>query len=218
MKDYVFYPICLSKRASRAQKKLKKMFGNHYGRVLVPTFASFIAFIIVGIWHGAEWKYVVYGIYMATFVSTNTLFEKLYMDIRTKLKIDDKCLWFRAFQILRTTFIVLVGRMFSRGTSAIDALRMIKAMFSSFNIWVFLDASLLDMGLDQKNWNLLIIMIVFLMVVDYFNEKGVVIRERIAGMVLPVRWIVYYIAIFSVLIFGIYGAGYDAASFIYQNF
>lgn len=218
MKDYVFYPICLSKRASRAQKKLKKIFGNHYGRVLVPTFASFIAFIIVGIWHGAEWKYVIYGIYNATFVSSNTLFEKLYMDTRAKLKIDEKSFWYSTFQMIRTTMIVLVGRLISRGTSAIDAFRMIKAMFSSFNIWVFLDDSLLNMGLDQKNWNLLIIMLVFLLVVDYFNEKGVVIRNRIAGMIFPVRWIVYYIAIFSVLIFGIYGAGYDAASFIYQNF
>ena len=218
MKDYVFYPICLSKRAARAQKSLKKKFGNHYGRVLVPTFASFIAFLIVGIWHGAEWKYVVYGIFMATFVSSNTLFEQLYMDIRTKLKIDDKSFWYSAFQILRTTMIVLVGRFFSRGASAMDAVRMIRAMFSSFNLWVFSDNSLLNMGLDQKNWNLLIVMIVFLMVVDYFNEKGVVIRNRIAGMVFPARWIVYYAAIFAVLIFGIYGAGYDASSFIYQNF
>ncbi len=218
MKDYVFYPICLSKRAARAQKSLKKKFGNHYGRVLVPTFASFIAFLIVGIWHGAEWKYVIYGIFMATFVSSNTLFEKLYMDTREKLKIDDKSLWYSAFQIFRTTMIVLVGRFFSRAATATDAVKMIKAMFSTFNVWVFTDDSLLNLGLDQKNWNLLIIMIVFLLVVDHFNEKGVKIRERIAGMVFPARWIVYYTAIFAVLIFGIYGAGYNAASFIYQNF
>ncbi|MCR5226281.1 MAG: MBOAT family protein [Eubacterium sp.] len=218
MKDYVFYPICLSKRAAKAQKSLKKVFGNHYGRVLVPTFASFVAFLIVGIWHGAEWKYVIYGIFNATLVSSNTLLEKFYMDTRTKLKIDEKSFSYSAFQILRTNFIVLVGRMFSRGTSAVDAVKMIKAMFSSFNIWVFTDDTLLKFGLDQKNWNLLIAMIVLLLVVDYYNEKGVKIRERIAGMIIPVRWAVYYAAIFAVLIFGIYGAGYNAASFIYQNF
>ena len=32
------------------------------------------------------------------------------------------------------------------------------------------------------------------------------------------RWLVYYGLIFAVLIFGIYGPGYDASTFIYFQF
>lgn len=218
MKDYVFYPICLSKRAARVQKKLKKRFGNYYGRVLIPTFASFVSFLLVGIWHGADWKYVFYGIFMATFVSTNTLLEKFYGDMRAKLHINAETRGFKAFQIVRTTIIVLIGRLLSRGTSTTAALGMFKAMFSSFNIKVLTDGTLMNFGLDMKDWLVLILAIALLMYVDYVNEHGVKIRFKIAEMKLPIRWIVYYAAIMAILIIGVYGVGYDASSFIYQNF
>ncbi|MCR5527517.1 MAG: MBOAT family protein [Lachnospiraceae bacterium] len=218
MKDYVFYPICLSKRAARIQKKLKKRFGNYYGRVLIPTFASFVSFVLVGIWHGADWKYVFYGIFMAAFVSTNTLLEKFYGDMRKKLHVNADTTGYKAFQIIRTTIIVLIGRFLSRGSSTTAALGMVKAMFTSFNINVFTDGTLMNFGLEPKDWLVLLLSIGLLMYVDYINENGVRIRYKIAEMRLPVRWVVYYAAIMAILIIGIYGVGYDASSFIYQNF
>lgn len=44
------------------------------------------------------------------------------------------------------------------------------------------------------------------------------IRDRIARLKLPVRWVVWYAALAGILILGIYGAGYDASSFAYMNF
>ncbi len=218
MKDYVFYPICLSKRAARLQRKFKKKYGNYYGRVMVPTFASFTAFLLVGIWHGAEWKFVAYGVFMAALVASNTFFERTYTDLKKRFKIDDTAISWRLFQILRTTFIVLCGRFFARALTFKDALGMLRAMFTSFNPWVFFDGTLFTLGLDQKNFHLLMALMVFLIAVDYANERGMVIRRKIASAALPVRWIVYYTAIAAVMVFGIYGVGYDASSFIYQNF
>ena len=44
------------------------------------------------------------------------------------------------------------------------------------------------------------------------------IRETIASRNIVIRWIVYYLAIFSIIILGIYGSGYDASDFIYMKF
>ncbi len=218
MKNYIFYPMCLSQTAGRLQKKLKKKFGNYYGRVLIPSFASLISFIIVGIWHGADLKYVFYGFYMAVFVSTNTLLEQFYSNLRKRFKINPETKLFGAFQIVRTTVIIIIGRFFSRGNSSLDAVRMIRNMFSSFNIKIFSDGTLFNMGLDGKDWTVLIIAIALMLYVDYINEKGIRIREKISGLCLPLRWAVYYSAILAILIIGIYGIGYDASTFIYQNF
>ena len=54
--------------------------------------------------------------------------------------------------------------------------------------------------------------------VDAAHEKGIKIRQTIAKQGIVFRWIVYYAAIFAVIIFGIYGSVYDSASFIYQQF
>ena len=151
-------------------------------------------------------------------MSTNTLLEQFYADMRARLRVDSQTKLFKAFQILRTTLIVIIGRFFSRGNSLKDAFGMIKNMCTSFNIKIFTDETLMNFGLDGKDWIVLIISIALMLYVDYLNEHGIKIRAKIAGSSLPVRWFVYYIAVLAVLIIGIYGVGYDASSFIYQNF
>ena len=54
--------------------------------------------------------------------------------------------------------------------------------------------------------------------VSVMEEKNVKVLEVIDRQRLPVRWSVYYILLFSVLLFGIYGSGYDAGQFLYMQF
>ena len=49
------------------------------------------------------------------------------------------------------------------------------------------------------------------------QERGSV-RDRIAGQNIVIRWTIYYIAFFSVLIFGMYGAGFNNAVFAYMQY
>ena len=95
---------------------------------------------------------------------------------------------------------------------------MLKATVSSFNPWIFFDGSLYKLGLDRQNFTLMLLLIVLLLAVDFIQERGVHIRETIARQNIVVRWIIYYAVIFTIIIFGIYGPGYDATSFIYQKF
>ena len=50
------------------------------------------------------------------------------------------------------------------------------------------------------------------------QEKGLVVRDVIARRTLAARWAVYYIGIFSVILFGAYGAGYRIIDLIYAQF
>ena len=50
------------------------------------------------------------------------------------------------------------------------------------------------------------------------QERGIKIREELAKQNLLFRWIIYIIAIEIIIVFGIYGEGYDASQFIYFQF
>lgn len=81
----------------------------------------------------------------------------------------------------------------------------------------FFDGTLFNLGMDGKDFAVAIIAIAILWFVDYCHTQGSV-RQWIGQQNLVFRWSLYYVAIFSILIFGIYGPGYDAAAFIYFQF
>ena len=218
MREYVFYPLALSKVFGNLSRKLRRFVGAYIAKVLPSSLASFGVFILVGIWHGAAWKYILFGLYQAIWVSTATLFQHVYKKGEEHLKINNESWCWKLFQMLRTFCLLTVGRYFLSANTATDAFKALGATFSSFNPWVFFDGTFYSLGLDEANFHLMLLTILLLFTVDYAQEHGVRIRETIARQNVVIRWVVYYAAIFAIVIFGIYGPGYDAASFIYQKF
>lgn len=218
MKDYLFYPIALSKSFAAMGKWMKQKFGVYYGKLLPSMLASFIVFFTVGIWHGAAWRYVCYGVYHATLTSADSLFERPAAKLRQFLHIQGESFSWKLFQMARTLVLVTFGRYFDCSDGVRMAWDMFLATFRSFNPWVFFDGSLYASVMREKEFFLLLLGMILLVIVDVLNEHGVVIRDRIAREGIVFRWLVYFSAITLILILGIYGPGYDAAAFIYQQF
>ena len=74
------------------------------------------------------------------------------------------------------------------------------------------------MGLDEKNFRLVLICIVVLIIADILKNMGISIRKTILEQDYIFRWIIYVFAVFFILTFGIWGPGYNAANFIYFQF
>ena len=92
-KDYLFYPLSLSKGMGKFGKFAKKTFGKTYGRALPICVANIVVFLVVGIWHGAAWKFIVYGLYNGIIIGFSGLMAKNYRDWKKKFKINDKVKW-----------------------------------------------------------------------------------------------------------------------------
>ncbi len=73
-------------------------------------------------------------------------------------------------------------------------------------------------GLNVSNLLVLGIMLLVSIVIGVASYKGCKMVDWIRGQKILKRWVPLYALIFAVLIFGIYGPGYDAASFIYDKF
>ncbi len=73
-------------------------------------------------------------------------------------------------------------------------------------------------GMSREDFAVAGLSLLLLLLVSCWQERGIRLREAIARQNVVVRWMIYYGAFFTVLIFGIYGPGYDAASFMYMRF
>ena len=97
-------------------------------------------------------------------------------------------------------------------------LRLVRDMVLNFNPWIFFDGGIFKMGINQRNAFVLMTAIVILFAVDILHIRGYKIRSWLVGQNLVFRWFLIYGIIFSIIIFGAYGPGYNASDFIYQGF
>lgn len=112
--------------------------GTHVAKVLPTSIASLIVFLLVGIWHGASWKYVAFGIWNGGVIMLSNLLEPQFQALTRTMRIKEDALWFRLFQMFRTFVIVLVGYVFDIAPSFRDSISMFTSMLRNQNLAQFL--------------------------------------------------------------------------------
>lgn len=217
MRDYIFFPITLSKRSAKIGKWGKKHIGGTIGKQLPAYLPTFVTFTLIGIWHGAGWGFIVYGLYNSCVIILGMMFTPVFKRMKTGLHINEKSNGWMVWGILRTFLIMVYGKTISRAESLPAAFSMIRK-----SVFWFGDGSLLhrltSMGLNGANLILLLLATGVFIIASVIQEKGIEIRPAIAGKPLPVRWAAYLALIISIIIFGVYGEGYSASEFVYRNY
>ena len=216
-RDYIFYPISLSKTFGKMGKNLRKVFGDRLGKLFPVLVAQLATFLTIGLWHGAEFKYIAYGLYNGIIVISGLVLEPYLVKLAKLLRINTETFSWKLFQILRTFFLIVLGRIFPRAESFSVAIEMLKSMLV-FNPGIFLNDHLFKLGISENEFAIVILFCVIWFVISLMQENGWKIRESLAEQNMLFRWGIYIAAFVAVLLFGIYGPGYDASNFIYRGF
>ena len=177
-----------------------------------------IVFLVSGLWHGASWNFVIWGGLNGFYQVIGELTAKPRRLLREKLGGGRDNFSTKLGQMLITFALVCFSWVFFRANGTREAFVLIGAMFSEFNPWVFTDGTLFSLGLDGADMFVLFSALLVLLLVSVAKYNNVRIRNWLAEQGLWFRYTVYLTAIFSVMIFGIYGAQFDAAQFIYFQF
>lgn len=177
-----------------------------------------IVFLVSGLWHGAQWTYVVWGGLNGLFQVAGNILAPVRKRAGKRLKLNENSFGSRVFCTLATFALVDVTWIFFRAANIQDALHMIKSIFTVQNPWIFTDNSIYGLGLDQKQMFLLIFSLAVLFAADWLKYKKINMLEKILEQDLWCRWTVYLGGILFVLIFGIWGNAYDAQAFVYFQF
>ncbi|MFA5167849.1 MAG: MBOAT family O-acyltransferase [Candidatus Omnitrophota bacterium] len=199
--DYIFKPLQMQWRN-----------GRNWGTAA----ALIVTFLVSGIWHGAGWGFVIWGLLHGLYLACSVFCRPYQKKLHQALGIE-KTRPLEVWQIFVTFNLVCLAWIVFRGNSLEDAWYITTHLFTNSNMRLI--DSLLA-GQSLKGFIVTLGSIVFLLVAHYLLNGGFQITAGDFGKHLsmkPVwfRWNVYYAIMFFILIFGIFD---NAQPFIYFQF
>ena len=215
-KDYVYFPVSASEMMRNVKKRLRGKGRAKAAERFATCFPIFVVWLVTGIWHGADWKFVAWGMFHAAVLISSALLEPAFMAVNQKLHIPTENILWRIWQIVRTFFICCVGRVFFRADSLDTAVGMLNIMTHQRPVFSDLER-LGEMSMNMRNFSVTLIAMLVLFVVDIIEERTP-LRDALQKRSIVLRWALIYGCLFYVLIFGVYGLGYGATNFIYEQF
>ncbi len=215
-RDYLFYPVSVSKPMQKLTKFSKKHFGNKIGKRLPVYLSTGIVWFSTGIWHGASWNFIVWGMSNWAILMISEEFEPLYKKFHDKFTFGNHFLY-KTFQIIRTFALVCALNLFDCYSSISETARVFFSMFSANNWQILWNGALLELGLNSLDYIIILLGVGIMLTVSLLKRRESV-RDIISRRPYPIRFIVWYGLFLVILLMGAYGIGYDASQFIYNQF
>lgn len=194
MKDYVFFPFALTKPMQKLGKWGNAKFGREIGRLFPGTLGNILVFLIVGIWHGAEAHYVIWGLYNGLVISIAEILPVICKTNRNTVSDGMKRLRYY-LSILGTFVIVNIGWYFDRIIDMSDCWLCFKNTFTNF---VGLNNTLSELMVNVDTFSVRSMCVVGLtillvLICSILSEKDIDVFNLLQRKNIVIRWGIYYL-------------------------
>ena len=200
-RDYLYIPLGGNKKGKLSQYKNK-----------------IIVFFVSGLWHGASWTFVVWGMLNGLY----QLIGEMLMPLRNKavllLGLKRDVFSHKLYQGIVNFLLFAFSGVFFRASSMEQAVGVLKGMAAEWNPWILFDGNLYQCGLDRSNFTVMLLGIVLLFISDYLKNQGIQVRKWMMAQEGWFRAVAAAGSILLILLLGMWGTGYDQAGFIYFQF
>ena len=217
-REYVFYPVSTTKLFLKLNTKSRKLFGSEAGRVIASCLPILCVWFLTGLWHGAATNFIAWGLFHGVLICLSTAIEKPSALWCEKLHINRESRAWKLFQMLRTFFLCMIGRVFFITNSLGHSLYVFRSIFSGGGkpVSVFADCSPLEAVVLCFSCSVLLAVSI---VQERMKNRGDTrtIRDWFITRSLPLRWAVIIAGVLFILVFGAYGSG-TGSSFVYERF
>lgn len=197
LREYIYFPL------GGSRKGLARKYFN-----------QIVVFFVSGIWHGVGINYIVWGMYNAIAQILGEITAPFKRNIENKLEVRTDVWSYRFGRQFITFGLVTYGWLLFRAPGLKAAIHMTRSIFTNFlgmgQVWSVYNS-------DKSVLVVAVINVCIFFIIDNLKAK-MNIRATLDKQSIWFRWGVYFIVIFYILIFGMYGAGYDASQFIYMGF
>ena len=215
--EYLFYPVSVCKPMLDISKVARKILGEKIGKKVPVYLSTIIVWLITGIWHGAAWNFVVWGLGNCFFIMLSEELDPVYIWVKKKLKINESKYYYRAFQIIRTFILMCSLRMFDLYRNVPVTFKMLGTTLYKWNVKEVFTTGIWNLGINPADYIILIFGTIILFTVSMMSRRENM-RDIIAKKGYVLRGVVYGVLFISIIVFGAYGMGYDASQFIYNQF
>ena len=175
----------------------------------------FIVFLVSGLWHGAAMTFVIWGAIHGFIIVLEKAFAKQREALYKKIRPNTDSFIRKIIFIPLIFAIVCFAWIFFRANSFSDAITLISNINFS-NLENLTNGKIYELGLIKPEFILAIIAVVLLVFFEWLNKKKSMITT-INRFYIPIRWSLYLVIVFIILIFGVYGEN-QVSEFIYFQF
>ncbi len=213
--DYVFYPISVTGGMMKLSKWSRRMLGTKIGKRIPVYLATVVTWFLTGLWHGAGWNFIVWGLLNCLVILVSQELEPIYARFHKRFPRLTGSWGYGKFMAVRTFLLMGLIR-------SLDCYRDVGTTFllwgSMLTVpnWAQMPSGVMRLGLTGADWIILAVGIVTVSVVSSLSAKKDV-RERLYDRPI-LSWTLCGALLVAVLLLGAYGVGYDANQFIYNQF
>ncbi len=207
-KDYVLYPMLKSKKFISLGKKCREKYGKKLGKKIPTILGTLLLWLLIGVWHGAQYKYIVAAGVIPWIYSSAAL---LCEDFLKKHSLNSSNIIIRILQSVRTVFFMCCLWLFVCADKLRDLPNLISLIFVRSAVPFFTINSM-------KMYIMIFVALVLVLITDIliYREKNP--YEILFNRNVIIRWAVVFFVITIVIIAGCYGPGFNPSDFIYGGF
>ena len=214
-RDYVFYPLNVSKAFLRWTKRLRGRFGNGFLSRLPLYAATLVVWLATGVWHGAGWNFALWGLTNGVVILLSLTLKPLYDRFHGRFPGLKAKKGYGAFEVLRTFLLMCLIRLWDCYAGPGGVWRAFSSLFTVINGGAVL-TGLPALGLSLADGLVLLAMAALMLFVSLKKGEG---SFRTKYLNTPARlWFTAAALLLLTLLLGAYGPGYSAADFIYGQF
>lgn len=200
-KDYLYIPLG-GNRCGKMRKYINKM----------------IVFTLSGLWHGASWSFVFWGMLNGFYQVVGEAMMPLRKRILSIFHINTDSILYKLLAAVTTFVLIDFTWVFFRSGSIGAALRVLRMMFSSYNPEIFKTDELYFLGVASGSFRMVILCILILITADILKYLGISVSDWIMKQHMYIRASIVAFSILFILTFGVWGPAFDISNFIYFQF
>jgi D-alanyl-lipoteichoic acid acyltransferase DltB (MBOAT superfamily) len=181
-RDYVFLPIAYSVSRNIKSDRFYLM----KTEFLIYTLGIGVTWILTGLWHGANYTFIIWGLLQGFFLLINHVTSKIKRKALKRLNIKHNNTFLTISDTLATFIIIMFSWLFFRADTIEHAFRWLSVIFSS--------SSFMTPHFDGKRDTLvtLFIICIFFIVEWHSREKEYGVASLGKKWSKPLRWVLYY--------------------------
>ncbi len=167
----------------------------------------FITFTVSGLWHGANWTFVIWGALHGFYLIFAIWINRISEVVNGALRLDQLPSLHKVLKIVKTFLLVYLAWIFFRANSVGDAFTVIRNMFH------FEPGTVANLFENKVDFSIALFGILFLVIVEILEEQ-IGLYERLKTLIRPVKWVLLVCLILLIVVLG----KWEEVDFLYFQF